>query len=325
MKRLGHMITGQWAFLTLALIVLLIPAVTSNAYLLSVLAFMATRFMVIIGLSLLLGQAGQISLGHAAFVAIGAYGSALLVTRWHLNPWLAMALAALAAACIAGVIGIPTLKLKGHYLAMATLGFGEIVQILLIQLKSLTRGTDGITGIPPLKLGALVLTDPRVYHLVVWVVALVLFLLALNLESSRLGRALKALRRSELAAESLGVETSWRKVQVFMISAVYASLAGSFDAHYVQFISPEGYSITFSVILVCACVIGGFRSIWGALWGTLAVTVLPEIIKRIDEDATNLVFGVLLIVIVVLLPIKKGPLAQRAEYLRRLLGKRGGA
>jgi branched-chain amino acid transport system permease protein len=309
----------NWGFTTLAVVALVLPVFLSDAYLLSILAFMATRFMVVVGLSLLLGQAGQISLGHAAFVAIGAYGSALLVTRVSVNPWLAMVIAAVLAAGVAGVIGIPTLKLKGHYLAMATLGFGEIVFILLVQLKGLTRGTDGITGIPPLTLGPLDFSDPRLYHVLVWLVALIIFRLALNLSESRVGRSLKALRRSELAAESLGVNASWRKLQVFMISAVFASLAGSFDAHYVQFISPDAYGITFSVILVCSVVIGGFRSVWGALWGTLAIVILPEIIKRFNEDAVNLVFGILLILIVVLLPVKSGPLARVAQDVRSLL------
>ena len=309
----------NWGFMLLAVLALALPSFLADVYLLSILAFMATRFMVVVGLGLLLGQAGQISLGHAAFVAIGAYGSALLVTRLHVNPWLAMAMAAVLAAGVAGIIGVPTLKLKGHYLAMATLGFGEIVFILLVQLKGLTRGTDGITGIPPLTLGPLNFSNPRLYHVLVWVVALVVFRLALNLSESRVGRSLKALRRSELAAESLGVNTSWRKLQVFMISAVFASLAGSFDAHYVQFISPEAYTITFSVILVCSVVIGGFRSVWGALWGTLVTVILPEIIKRIDEDAVNLVFGVLLILIVVLLPVKSGPLARVARDVSGLL------
>lgn len=322
MRRILDTCRRNLGFCLLAALVLGLPAVTGDAYVLSVMAFMATRFMIITGLTLLLGQAGQVSLGHAAFVAIGAYGSALLVTRLHVDPWLAMLLAALLAALVAGIIGIPTLKLKGHYLAMATLGFGEIVLILLIQLKGLTRGTDGITGIPVLALGPLELRDPRLYHLVVWTFALVLFALALNLSDSRVGRALKALRRSELAAESLGVETAWRKIQVFMISAVYASLAGSFDAHYVQFISPENYSNTFSIILVCAVVIGGFRSVWGAWWGTLVVTILPEIIKRFDEDATNLVFGLLIILIVVLLPLKEGPLRRLSEDVRHLVGRR---
>jgi branched-chain amino acid transport system permease protein len=292
----GRKHAGYFVF---AVVIMTIPAYLNDSYYLSVLAFMGTRFMMALGLSLLLGQAGQISLGQAAFVGIGAYGAAVLTTRLGFDPWLAMALAALLAAAVAGLVGMPTLKLKGHYLAMATLGVNEIVYILLVQLKSLTNGTDGISGIPSLAIGGLKFGTPRAYHLLVWGVALVMLRFSLNLTRSRVGRSLRALRRSEPAAESLGVDTSYRKVQVFMLAAVFASIAGSFDAYYVHFISPEGYSITFSILLVSGVIIGGLASIWGALWGSLAIVILPEVLKRVNEDVTNLVFGVLLIAIMI--------------------------
>ncbi len=288
------------AYLAFAVIVMTIPAYLSNDYYLSVLAFAATRFMMALGISLLLGQAGQISLGQAAFVGIGAYGSAILTTRLGFNPWVAMAVAAILAAAIAGLVGIPTLKLKGYYLAMATLGINEIIYILLVQLKPLTNGTDGITAIPSLSIGGLDLSGPRAYHLVVWGVALLMFRLGLNLCSSRVGRSLRALRLSEPAAESLGVDSSYRKVQIFIIAAVFASIAGSFDAYYVHFVSPESYTITFSIILITGVIIGGLRTLWGAVWGTLVIVILPEILKRVNDDLTNLVFGVLLILIMIL-------------------------
>ncbi len=287
-------------YLAFAVIVMTIPAYLSNDYYLSVLSFAATRFMMALGISLLLGQAGQISLGQAAFVGIGAYGSAILTTRLGFNPWVAMLVAAVLSAAIAGLVGIPTLKLKGYYLAMATLGINEIIYILLVQLKPLTNGTDGITGIPSLSIGGLDLGAPRAYHLVVWGVALLMFRFALNLTQSRVGRSLRALRLSEPAAESLGVDASYRKVMVFIVAAVFASIAGSFDAHYVRYISPESYSITFSIILVTGVIIGGLRTLWGAVWGTLVIVILPELLKRVNEDLTNLVFGVLLIAIMVL-------------------------
>jgi branched-chain amino acid transport system permease protein len=286
-------------YLVFAVVVMTIPAYLSNEYYLSVLAFTATRFMMALGLSLLLGQAGQISLGQAAFVGIGGYGSAILTTRLDMNPWLAMVLAAALAALVAGLVGIPTLRLKGYYLAMATLGINEIIYILLVQLKPLTNGTDGITGIPSLSIGGLDFGGPKAYHLLVWGVALLMLRFALNLSASRVGRALRALHRSEPAAESLGVDCSYRKVQVFVLAAVFASIAGSFDAHYVHFVSPESYTITFSIILITGVIIGGLGTLWGALWGTLAIVILPELLKRVNDDLTNLVFGVLLIVIMI--------------------------
>jgi branched-chain amino acid transport system permease protein len=292
------------AFVAFAAIALVLPAFVSNTYYLSILAFMATRLMMVVGLGLLMGQAGQVSLGHAAFVGVGAYGAAILTTKADLNPWLAMVVAAAAAAGVAALIGIPTLKLRGHYLAMATLGFNEIAFILMVQLKGLTNGTDGITGIPSLRLGPLDFGQPRLYHLLVWAVALLIFLFSLNLADSRLGRALKALRRSEPAAASLGINTSARKLQVFVISAVFASLAGSFDAYYVQFVSPDSYTITFSIILVASVIIGGLGRLWGPVWGTLVIVLLPEVIKRFNQDATNLVFGLLLIAIMIFVPLR---------------------
>jgi branched-chain amino acid transport system permease protein len=290
------------AFIVVALVLLSPPFVTSNAYYLSVLAFMATRLMISLGLNLLMGQAGQISLGHAAFTGLGAYASAILTTRWGVNPWLAMAMAAAFAGLVAGLIGGPTLKLKGHYLAMATLGFGEITHILIVQLKGLTNGTDGIVGIPSLSVASVSFADPRYFHLLVWGVALIMFRMALNLTDSRPGRALKSLHRAEIAASSLGVNTAQQKVRIFVISAVFASIAGSFYAHYVSFISPDTFSTTFSVILVTGVVIGGLSTVWGALWGTMVMILLPEYLDNYNQDYTFLVFGVLLIVIMIFLP-----------------------
>jgi len=290
------------AFITFAVVVMAAPFFVHSTYYLSILAFTATRLMAALGLNLLMGQAGQISLGHAAFVAVGAYGSAIMTTRWALDPWLAMAIAALLAAAIAGVLGVPTLKLKGHYLAMATLGFGEIVFILLIQLKWLTSGSDGIVGIPALSIAGLDLGRPKAYHWIAWGVALVMFRMTLNLVDSRVGRSLKALHRAEIAASSLGVNTSFRKVQTFMVSAVFASIAGSFYVYYIHFISPDSFTITFSVILLTTVVIGGVGSVWGAVWGTLLMMFLPEYLKRFNQDYTNLTFGLLMIVIMIFLP-----------------------
>ncbi len=313
----GRFARRHAGFLVFTVVVMTIPAYLGDAYYLSVLAFMATRFMMALGLSMLLGQAGQVSLGQAGFVGIGAYGAAILTTRLGFDPWLSMGLSALLAAFIAGLVGMPTLKLKGHYLAMATLGVNEIIYILLVQLKGLTNGTDGITGIPSLSIGALDFSGPRAYHLLVWGVALLMLRFALNLTRSRVGRSLRALHSSEPAAESLGVHTSYRKVQVFMLAAVFASIAGSFDAYYVHYISPDGYSITFSIILVTGVIIGGLGTMWGAFWGTVAIVVLPELLKRVNEDVTNLVFGVLLIAIMILWQGRSRGLGARIRDWRR--------
>jgi branched-chain amino acid transport system permease protein len=312
----GAYLRRHAGFLLLLVVTMTVPAYLRDSYYLSNLAFMATKFMMVIGLSLLVGQAGQISLGQAGFVGIGAYGAAVLSTKAGLNPWLAMALAALMAAVIAALVGLPTLRLRGYYLAMATLGVNEIIYILLRELKEVTNGVDGISGIPALSMGGANLRTPWVYHLVVWAVALLMFRVALNLSRSRVGRSLRALHQSESAAEALGVNTSFRKVQVFVLAAVFASVAGSFDAYYVRFVSPEGYTISLSILLITAAIIGGLRNVWGALWGTVVIVVLPELLKRLGvEDYRDLVFGALLVAIMILFH-------GRSEWWRQTLARR---
>jgi branched-chain amino acid transport system permease protein len=296
----------NWGFVALAVVTLTIPAYLSDGYYLWILAEVGVRFIACIGLSLLVGQAGQISLGQAGFVAIGAYGSAILTTKFGLDPWLALMIAAAMAVTMAVVLGVPTLRLHGYYLAMATLGINVIILVVLDKAKGLTGGVDGIGGIPSLEIGGLDLGGARTYHLVVWCAALLLFLLALNITRSRPGRSFRAIRQSEAAAESLGVNTSFRKVQVFALAALLASVAGSLEAYYQKsgvpgHIWPSSYGIELSILLISGVVVGGLRSLWGALWGAILVGVLPPFLERIGlEDYTMLVFGALLVVVAIL-------------------------
>lgn len=290
----------------MALLVMTFPAYVSDRYYLWVFAEVAFRFMACVGLSLLVGQAGQISLGQAGFVGIGAYGAAILTTKAGLDPWLSLAGAAVLCVVVAVVLGIPTLRLHGYYLAMATLGINVIILVLLDKLKGVTGGVDGIGGIPSLHTGGASLGGPRTYHLVVWAVALLIFQLALNVTRSRPGRSFRALRQSEAAAASLGINTSLRKVQVFALAALLASIAGSLEAYYQKggvpgHIWPSSYGIDVSILLISGVVLGGLRSIWGALWGAVLVAVVPELLKRFGlEDYTMLVFGLLLVAVAIL-------------------------
>jgi branched-chain amino acid transport system permease protein len=203
-------------------------------------------------------------------------------------------------------VGIPTLRLRGYYMAMATLGTNVIIVVLLERLKDLTGGVDGLGGIPPLSVGGADIVSAKAYHLVVWALALLVFWMALNLVKSRPGRSLRALKQSEAAAESLGIHTAFRKVQVFALAALLASVAGSLEAFYQKSgvpgrIWPESYGISLSILLIAGVVIGGLGSVWGALWGALLVAVAPAFLERIGlEDYTMLVFGVLLVAVSVL-------------------------
>ena len=177
---------------------------------------------------------------------------------------------------VAYLIGIPTLKLEGHYLVMATLGFNVIIYIILVQLDSVTGGPSGFAGIPRLAVGSFVFDSDRKVYYLLWTFSIGSLLLSLNLIHSRVGRAMAALSHNEIAARCSGIDTETYKIKIFVLSAVLASLAGSLYAHYLTFISPGSFSIFFSLQVVTMVLIGGMGSLWGAAFGAILLTVLPE-------------------------------------------------
>jgi len=392
------------------------PSPEGANYHLAVLVYVGINTILALGLNLLMGYAGQVSLGHAAFYGMGAYVSAVLTAQgfpsetvrpaaaavgcmvgcaaamwllaaeaWRLgiclagmipaaflmarmgpaswvpwavsavgwlvcsfavrrpvlrvgvcwalglaggmaaawvlarsagggvSPWLAMAAGVVFVSTAAYIVGGQALRLHGYYLAMATLGFGVIVSIVFLQWEPVTGGTSGIYGIPSLQaFGASFDRDISMYYLV-WGVVTALVAVANNIVNSRVGRAFRAVHGSEVAAATLGVDTTKYKVQVFILSAALASLAGSLYAHYVTFISPEPFGFKFSVELVVMVVVGGMASVWGAIFGAGTVTVLGELLRGLGHsevrglgvplsDFDVVVFGLILMLIMVYLP-----------------------
>lgn len=271
--------------------------------------FAAFFTMVAIGLVLLMGYAGQTSLGQNAMYGLGAYGSAILTAKQGWNPWLAMVASAVIAALVALVIGIPTFRLRGHFLALATLGLGVIASIIFNNAP-IGGGANGLSGIPPLQAFGTTLTTDTQFIYLGWGAALLVLLLARNLVTSRTGRALRAVQGSEAAAEAAGIRTIRFKVMVFMVSAVFASLAGSLFAHYSGFLSPSPFRILVSVELLVMAVVGGLRSVWGAPFGALAVVALnslldkyiPQLIPSASGDFQIIGFGIVLVVFLNFLP-----------------------
>lgn len=308
-----------------SLILVAAPLYFQGGYILNVLVFVGINTMLAVGLNLLLGFAGQISLGQAAFYGLGAYLSAILTTTHGLNPWLAMLLAALAVGALAFVIGFPILKLKGHYLAMATLGFGIIVYIVINEYVDLTGGPSGFSGISNLSLGTFSFDSDLKNYYLIWGATLGIMLLALNLGSSRIGRALRAIHDSEVAAQVLGINARLLKVQIFACSAMISSLAGSLYAHYITFVSPSTFGFGFSVELLTIVVIGGLGSIYGSFLGAALITLLPELLRTF-QDYDIIVYGALLMIMTIFLPgglIQGGVLAW--DYLRKTWSGKGGA
>jgi len=299
--------------IALILAVILLPYIITNDYYLGALIFTGLNSLACIGLCMLMGYAGQISIGHGAFVAIGAYGSGILTASFAWSPWLAMFCSLIMAVVVAIVLGIPALRLKGHYLAMATLGFASIVHVVSVAAVDLTGGPSGIVNIPrPNLFGYLLQTDTQYFYFV-WAVVILGIYCAFNLIDSRVGRGLRALHGSEDAAASLGIPVTWYKVQVFILSAVYASVSGSLYAYYVNYIDPGPFDISYSVLLVTMVAVGGLHNIWGALTGAIVLSLLPEFLSFISDylrffgieyqqDYDTLVYGLILLFIMLFLP-----------------------
>jgi branched-chain amino acid transport system permease protein len=299
-------ISNRKYLLGLTIFLALFPVVVMNVgtigHYLDVMIFVGIYSLITMGLSLLMGYAGQISLGHAAFFGLGAYTSGILCTKLSMSPWLAMVAGVGLTALIAYIVGVPSLKLKGHYLAMATLGFGVIVNIFFNEEVDLTGGPSGFSDIPGLTAFGFSLDNDLHYYILVWCLVLLALVFSLNVINSRIGRALRSLHDSEVAADAMGVETSKYKVIIFVLSGAYASVAGSLYTHYVGFLSPSSFDLFLSIKLVMMVVVGGMHNIWGALLGTWLLTFLGNEWLHIFHDFDILVYGAILLAIVMFLP-----------------------
>jgi len=307
------------SIILLTLLLALTPLYLANPYKLGLLNLIGVNVIVVLGLNLFIGFAGQISLGHAAFFGLGAYGSAILTATYQAPPWPALVGTALAVALVALVIGVPTLRLHGHYLAMATLGFNYVVHIILVQWDSLTGGPSGLSGVPPLTFLGLPMNNDLRFHYLVWGVALIALTLCLNLVRSGVGRGLAALAQDEVAAACLGVDVKRDKVKIFVLSAVFASIAGSLYAHYFGYVNPDAFSVFKSVDLVIMVVVGGLGSIWGTLFGVALITLLPHYLEFLAAYF-DLIHGAILVLILLFLP--QGFITGLVDLVRLRLARR---
>ena len=267
-----------------------------------IMVFAGIYCLITIGMSLLMGYAGQISLGHAAFYGIGAYTSGILTTQFGLNPWGCMLLGILLSAMVAVVVGAPSLKLKGHYLAMATLAFGIIINIIFREEVEWTGGPDGMINIPRLQLLGWKINSTMEFYYLVWAMAAGAFIFTVNILQSPAGRALRAIHTSEAASGAMGINVAHYKIVVFVYSAALASLAGSLYAHYMNFINPSSFDLFFSIKLVIMIALGGMHSIWGAIIGTILIAFLSLEWLHFFEEFEILVYGAILLIVTIFLP-----------------------
>ncbi|WP_025270135.1 branched-chain amino acid ABC transporter permease [Hippea sp. KM1] len=282
-------------------VMLLIGVVESNPFVLNMLSVAAISSIVVMGLNILSGFAGQISLGHAGFVGLGAYISAIISIKFGISPWISMFITAFVVGLISLFVAYPTLKLKGHYLAMATLAIGEIIYMLANNLNWITGGHQGLVGIPMLSVGDFVFDSEKKFYFFIWILVFVFAFIAKNITSSAFGRALKSTSLAEQAALSFGINTHKYKIIAFVISCIYASFAGSLFAFYIGFISPTSFSLLKSINYVVMMFVGGMGSIFGGLVMAVFLEVIPNLITSL-QDYWPIFNGLLLIVMVMFMP-----------------------
>ncbi|MGI6327739.1 MAG: branched-chain amino acid ABC transporter permease [Dethiobacteria bacterium] len=260
-----------------------------SAYYLQIIILVGINIIMASSLNLITGFTGQLSIGHAAFMSVGAYASALVTLKLGLPFFVSLLCGGLVAAFFGILIGIPTLKLKGDYLAIATLGFGEIVRIVFLNLE-ITGGAVGLRGIPK---------DTTL----AWVIIAVLVTLFVlyRIIRSRVGRALIAIREDETAAESMGINTTYYKILAFGVGAFFAGLGGGLFSHYFRYIQPNSFGFLKSIEYLCMVVLGGLGNMWGSIIGAAALTAIPELL-RASADYRQLFYGAILVLMMRLRP-----------------------
>ena len=292
---------------TLILLVVLVlsPMVIQSNYIYSVINFMLLYVIATSGLDLLFGYSGQISLGHAGFYALGAYGSALMSLHWGLHPLITMLIAAIIATAVGVVLAYPASKLKYHFLSLCTIGFGEIIYQLVVNSPGdITSGFSGLYGIPAVTIFGFKLSKnvPIFYMLLVF--AIIFLFVKQRIVHSKVGRAFIAIRDNTTAANGMGIDVTRYRVMAFGISAFYTAFAGALYAHFVRFISPETFTQeALSVPLLTMVLFGGLGSLWGPVIGSVVVTLVKELLQATGTYQMIIYSG---FIVIVLLFMPKG-------------------
>ncbi|HXH08336.1 MAG TPA: branched-chain amino acid ABC transporter permease [Alphaproteobacteria bacterium] len=290
---------------------LVLPNFVDN-YIIYIMARLFTYILVAVGLNLLTGYAGQVSLGHAAFFAIGAYTAAVLAESLAWPFVLCVITAAVFTAIVGYLLGLPCLRLSGLYLAMATLGFTLIVQEMLLQLSVITHGSEGMLVPTASVLGFEFDSDYRKYYLI-FGVTVVMLVLARNLVRGRTGRAFLAIRENERAAEAMGVNLAQYKTIAFAISALYTGLAGALSAFLVGFLDPQEFSFFLSIQFITIIILGGLASLLGSVLGAGFLIILPELLAGLDVWQA-LVYGVIMVFTIIFMPFGLSGAIRRYAY-----------
>lgn len=277
-----------------------IPLLLDN-YQMDVLTMAGLYVLLALGLNVAVGFAGLLDLGYAAFYAVGAYSYAILSTWFHLDFWLALPLGGLLAGCFGFLLGVVTLRLKGDYLAIVTLGFIQIIHLVLNNWDSLTRGPKGISGIPHPQLGGFSFNRPIDYYYLILFIVISALVFIQRINRSRIGRAWVAIREDEIAAEAMGINTTRMKILAFVIGSAWAGAGGAFFAGKFGFVSPESFTFFESILILSMVVLGGLGSIPGVILGAVILIILPEMLRGFS-DYRMLLFGLAMILMMAFRP-----------------------
>jgi branched-chain amino acid transport system permease protein len=290
-------------FINVALLLLLaiLPPLFLNNYYIDVLTLVGLYAVLALGLNISVGLAGLLDLGYIAFYAIGAYTYALLSTKLGISFWFALPIGGLVASAIGFMLGIITLRLRGDYLAIVTLGFIQIVHLILNNWNSLTGGPNGILGIARPSIASFKFSQPIHFYYLILCIAILTAVVISRLNNSMIGRAWIAMREDEIAAEAMGIDTTRMKCLAFSFAAFWAGLAGVFFAGKFAFVSPESFTFFESVFVLAMVVLGGMGSIPGAITGAIILIVLPEVLRGF-ASYRMLIFGAALVAMMVFRP-----------------------
>jgi len=273
---------GGWRLARVApalLAVLSVPLFVKDPYVMHIVIMTGVYMMLAVSVDIIYGYAGQLNLGQAAFYAIGAYTAALLMLRLNVSYWVAMPAAGLAATVFGVLLGMPTLRLRGLYLGIATMGFSEVIRLILLSWVSFTRGPMGLPGIPSPTIGSFAIESKQAFYYLILAYLLITIFSVRRLVNSRVGRAWMAIREDEIAALAMGIDLAKYKVMAFSLGAFFAGVAGSFFAVYISFIAPDAFKMMESYLIFAMPAIGGMGTTAGPLLGAVIIFVLPEVTR----------------------------------------------
>jgi branched-chain amino acid transport system permease protein len=283
------------------LLILILLPFSLNRYSIDIAIIAGIYIVLALGLNIVVGLAGLLALGYIAFYAVGAYAFALLSTHYHVSFWTALPIGGLLAGVFGLLLGAPTLRLRGDYLAIVTLGFGEITRIILNNWDTLTGGPNGVMDIGRPEIFGYRFNTPAAFYYLILIMVIITAMLVKRLNESRIGRAWVAIREDEVAAEAMGIDTTKMKLLAFSLGAAIAGIAGVFYAAKMSFVSPESFTFLESIIILCMVVIGGIGSIPGVILGAVVLIVLPETLREL-QNYRMLAFGASMVIMMIFRP-----------------------